>query len=47
MCCLQEVRHGIMMLGVVGRRYNFWWSGKGDGGVGVMVIVLGVGKKSE
>ena len=27
------------MLGVKGRRYKLWWSGKGDGvgGVGVMV----------
>ena len=33
MCYLQEVRccgHGSRMLGVVGRRYNLQWSGKGD-----------------
>ena len=42
-CCLQEVRwrgQGAMMLGMKGRRYWLWWSGKRDGvgGVGVMVI---------
>ena len=42
-CCLQEVRwrgQGSMMLGMKGRRYKLWWSGKGDGvgGVGVMVM---------
>ena len=41
-CCLQEVRwrgHGARMLGMVGRRYKLWWSGKldGVGSVGVMV----------
>ena len=40
-CCLQ-VRcrgQGTRMLGMKGRRYTLWWSGKGDGfsGVGVMV----------
>ena len=42
MCCLQEVRwieQGARMLGVKGRRYRLWWSGKGYGvgSVGVMV----------
>ena len=42
MCCLQEVRWrglGARMLGIKGRRYGLWWSGKGDGvgGVGDMV----------
>ena len=42
MCCLQEVGwsgHGARMLGMKGRIYNMWCSGKGDGvgGVGVMV----------
>ena len=41
-CCLQEVRRrgqGARMLGMKGRRYNLWLSGKGDGvgGVGAMV----------
>ena len=41
-CCLQEVRwrgQGARMLGMKGRRYRLWWSGKGDGvgDVGVMV----------
>ena len=41
-CCLQEVRwrgQGARMIGMKGRRYKLWWSGKGDGvrGVGVMV----------
>ena len=41
-CCLQEVKwrgHGARMVGMKGRRYKQWWSGKGDGvgGVGVMV----------
>ena len=41
-CCLQEVRwrgQGGRMLGMKGRRYKLWWSGKGDGvcSVGVMV----------
>ena len=45
MCCLQEVRlreQGARMLGMKGRRYKMWWSGKGDGvgGVGVMVKKL-------
>ena len=44
-CCLQEVSWGGLgarMLGMKGRRYNLWWSGKGDifGGVGVMVKEL-------
>ena len=32
--------HGARMLGMKGRRYKLWWSGKGDGidGVGVMVM---------
>ena len=32
-CCLQEVSlrwHGARMLGIEGRRYNLWWSGKVD-----------------
>ena len=32
-CCLQEVRWrrlGARMLGMKGRRYKLWWSGKGD-----------------
>ena len=42
MCCLQEVRwrgQAAWMLGMKGRRYKLWWSGRGDGvgGVGVMV----------
>ena len=41
-CCLLEVRwrgQGTRMLGMIGRRYKLWWSGKvGEvGGVGVMV----------
>ena len=41
-CCLLEVRwrgQGVRMLATKGRRYELWWSGKGDGvgGVGVMV----------
>ena len=41
-CCLQEERwrgQGVRMLGIKGRGYRLWWSGKGDGvgGVGVMV----------
>ena len=45
MCCLQEVRwrgQGARMLGMKGRRYKLWWTGKGDGigGVGVMVKEL-------
>ena len=30
-----------MMLGMRGRKYKLWWSGKGDGvcGVGIMVKV--------
>ena len=41
-CCLQEVRWrglGARMLGMKGRRYKLWWSGKGDGvgGVGATV----------
>ena len=41
-CCLHEVRwrgQGVRMLGMKGRRYKLWWSGKGDGvgGVGAMV----------
>ena len=34
MCCLQEVRWrglGARMLGMKGRRYRLWWSGKKDG----------------
>ena len=41
-CCLQEVKwrgQGAWMLGMKGRRYKLWWSGKGDGvgGVGIMI----------
>ena len=40
-CCLQEVRwrgQGARILGMTGRRYKPWWSGKdGVAGVGVMV----------
>ena len=39
-CCLQEMRwrgQGARMLGMEGKRYKLWWSGKGIGGVGVMV----------
>ena len=32
-CCWQ----GARMLGMKGRRYRLWWSGKGVGGVEVMV----------
>ena len=42
MCCLQEVRwrgQGARMLGMNGRIYKLWWSGKGDGVGGVVVIV--------
>ena len=41
-CCLQEVRwRGLCasMLGMKGRRYKLWLSGKGDGIGGVGVIV--------
>ena len=43
-CCLHEVRwreHCARILGMKGRRYEQWWSGKEDGvgGVGVMVRV--------
>ena len=42
-CCLQDVRwrgQGARMLGMKGRRYRLWWSGKGDriGGVGFMLM---------
>ena len=58
MCCLQEVRwrgQDVGMLGMKGRRYKLWWSGKGDGVgcVGVMVIeelcekVVEVGRVSD
>ena len=41
MCYLQEVRWRgscARMLGMKGRRYKMWWSGKGDevGGVGAV-----------
>ena len=39
-CCLQEVRwigQGARMLRMKGRRYKMWWSGKWDGGVGVIM----------
>ena len=42
MCCLQEERwtgYGFRMLGMVGRRYKFWWSGKWDG-VGVVGVMV-------
>ena len=42
MCCLEEARwrgQGARMLGMKGRRYKLWWSGKdGVGGEGVMVM---------
>ena len=34
MCCLQEMRwreQGARMLGMKGRKYKLWWSGKRDG----------------
>ena len=41
MCCLLEVRwrgQGSRTLGMKGRGYKLWWSGKGIvGGMGVMV----------
>ena len=42
MCCVQEVRWrglGFGVLGMEGRRYKLWWSGKRGGidGVGVTV----------
>ena len=42
MCCLRWVRwrgQGTRLLGMKGRRYMLWWSGKGDGigSVGIMV----------
>ena len=33
-CCLHEVRWrglAVRMMGMKGRRYKLWWSGKGDG----------------
>ena len=45
MRCLQEVRwrgQGGRMLGIKGRRYKLWWSGRGDGVGGVGVMVKGV-----
>ena len=39
-CCLQEVRwrrQGARMLGMKVRRYKLWWSGKGYGGMRVMM----------
>ena len=42
MCCLQVrwIGQGVMRLGMKGRTYKLWWSGKGDGvgDVGVMVM---------
>ena len=41
-CCLLEVRwrgQGARMLGMKGRRYKLWWSGKWDGVGGVGVVV--------
>ena len=41
-CCLQEVRwrgQGARFVGVKGRRYKLWWSGKSDGTGGVGVLV--------
>ena len=41
-CYLQKVRwggQGVSMLGMKGRRYKLWWSGKGDGVGGAGVIV--------
>ena len=41
MCCIQVRWRGqdARVLGMKGRRYRLWWSGKGDGvgGVGAMV----------
>ena len=47
--CLQEVRwrgQGDRMLGMKGRRYKLWWSGKEVDGVGVIVKeeVVEIGK---
>ena len=42
MCWLQEVRwrgQGARMLGMKGRQYELWLSGKGDGVCGVRVMV--------
>ena len=44
-CCSLEVRWrglGARMLGIKGRRYNLWWSGKRDRVGGVGVIPLGL-----
>ena len=51
-CYLQEVRwigQGARILGMKGRRYRLWWSGKEDGvgGVGVMVIEVLCGNVVE
>ena len=40
-CCLHEVRwrgQGTRMLGMKGKRYKLWWSGKG--GVGDVVVTV-------
>ena len=39
MCVVCWRRDGAWMLGMEGRKYNLWWSGKGDEvcGVGVML----------
>ena len=42
MCCLQELRwrgQGSRMLGMEEKRYKLWWSGKGDGVGGVIVMM--------
>ena len=39
-CCLLEVRwrgQGTRMLGMKGRGYKLWWSGRGDGVCGVVL----------
>ena len=41
-CCLQEViwrGQSFRMLVIEGRRYELWWSGRGDrvGGMGIMM----------
>ena len=41
-CCLWDVRwkgQSVRMLGMEGRRYKLWWSGKGDEVGGVVVMV--------
>ena len=41
--CLQEVRwrgQGARMLGMKDMRHKLWWSGKGDGVSGVVVMMM-------